>query len=277
MILMSPSLSIGKSPEERAEFLRKADILEVKTFATSIPEDWTDVEVEEARKFLDEHGMRVGEFSRYYKALGGYNLDEHELALQNYRRQLRHARIIGASCVGFGVLRGRGTPHMWSQETWEYTISVVAELVREAEAAGVDVAAHPHLMSPICSVERYKALLEAVGSPRLKILMDIVNLTEPHMVFRTTELINKIFDELGDAIITLHAKDVMISGGGKIVVHIDEAVPGAGFMDYATILRRLDALAHDVTVYVEHFPYPETVAGQQYIREVAREIGVNLN
>ena len=55
------------------------------------------------------------------------------------------------------------------------------------------------------------------------------------------------------------------------------AVPGEGTMDYHTMLRRLDALGHDVTVHAEHFPYPQTVQGQQYLRSVAREVGVELN
>ena len=70
------------------------------------------------------------------------------------------------------------------------------------------------------------------------------------------------------------------------VVHVDEAVPGAkeadhryesGVMDYATILQRLNELSHDVTLYVEHFGYEDTVAGQQYIRHVAREVSVTIH
>ena len=120
-------------------------------------------------------------------------------------------------------------------------------------------------------------MLDTVASPRLKILMDPVNLVHPHMAYRTTELVDEIFDGLGADIVGLHAKDVAVSGGGKIVSHVGEAVPGEGTMDYHTMLRRLDALGHDVTVHAEHFPYPQTVQGQQYLRSVAREVGVELN
>jgi sugar phosphate isomerase/epimerase len=112
------------------------------------------------------------------------------------------------------------------------------------------------------------------------------------MFYRTTELVNQIFDELGDKITALHAKDLSMSAvrqnesGYLSVVHVDEAVPGAretvhhfdsGLMDYATILRRLDELEHDVTMYVEHFSYEDTISGQQYIRHVARETGVTIH
>jgi len=104
--------------------------------------------------------------------------------------------------------------------------------------------------------------------------------------------VNQIFDELGDKITALHAKDLSMSAVGQnengylSMVHMDEVVPGAretehrfdsGLMDYATILKRLDQLDHDVTVHVEHFAYDKTITGQQFIRHVARETGVSIH
>jgi sugar phosphate isomerase/epimerase len=283
MVLMCPPLRLGKTSGERAEFLRRAGLMEVKTFSTATPADWRDQEVEEAGAFLDTHCLRVGEFSGFHGGFGSASREDHQAALQHYRRQLRHAHILKAHCVGFSIVCDRCTPQMWSEETWGRCIAAVKELAEEAERVGMDVAAHPHIMSPLCSVERLRALLEAVASPRLKVLMDPVNLTWPHRFYRTTELVNQIFDELGHAIVALHAKDVTMSavkrvGGAHLsVVHLDEAVPGAGSMDYGTILRRLNTLGHDVTVQVEHFSPEETVVGQQYIRYVAREAGIVLH
>ena len=44
-------------------------------------------------------------------------------------------------------------------------------------------------------------------------------------------------------------------------------------MDYATVLRRLEGLNHDITVNVEHFAYEDMMDGQEYIRGVARKGG----
>jgi sugar phosphate isomerase/epimerase len=282
MILMSPPLRVEKTAAERETFLRKVGVMDVKTVSTATPADWSDEDVAEAKQFLDAHGIRVGEFSAFHRGFGSADGAEYRSAIEHYRGQLRHARIIGAHCVGFAIICDRDTPQMWSEATWQRCIAAVAELTPFAEQAGVDIAAHPHIMSPLCSVERYKELLEAVSSPRLKVLIDPVNLTSPQMFYKTTELVNHIFDELGDVITALHAKDITMSSvqrnGGQYlsVVHLDEAVPGTGVMDYATILRRLNRLAHDVTLHVEHFSEPETIVGQQYIRYVAREIGVTL-
>ncbi len=289
MILMSPPLGeylrVGEDGESaREELLRKADLMEVDAFSIkSLPADWSDDDAREARAFLDDNDLRVGEFTGFYKGtrpwggLGGYDVEDHEYTIDLYRRQLRHAAILGAHFVGFGLLVGRGTPRMWDDDVWAQCLNGVRELAAMAEEAGIDVAGHPHLQSPLYSVARYVQMLDSVPSPRLKILIDPVNMVTPEMVYRTGELVDEIFDNLGDYVVGLHAKDVTMSGGGKIVAHLDEAVPGAGTMDYATILRRLDALDHDVTLFPEHFPFAETVQGQQYIRSVARKIGVTLN
>ena len=145
-------------------------------------------------------------------------------------------------------------------------------IIHTPEPGGLD----PHYMSPLFSIERVEDLLASVPSARLKVLIDIVNLTSPEMVYRTTELVNNVFDRLGDRIVGLHAKDVTMSGGGNTIVHVDEAVPGTGLMDLATVLRRLDALGRDVTLQVEHLGYEDTLQGAGHIQKLAREAGIAL-
>ncbi len=283
MILMSPPLRPGRTKEERAEFIRKVTTMNVKTVSFATSSDWTDKDVEEAKRFLDDYGIKSGEFSGFYKGasygggLGAHDEEDHKAAIEHYSRQMRHAKILGSHCVGFSTYVGRGTPAMWTQETWARTVGAVEDLTKVAEKVGVTIAGHPHIMSPLNSVERYSELLQAIDSPNLKILMDPVNLTWPHLVYQTTDLVNKIFDDLGETIVALHAKDVVLTGKGKDIAHVDEAVPGTGSMDYRTILERLDALNHDVTLHVEHFTFAETVQGQQYIRHIAGESDITLN
>ncbi len=281
MIVFSPPIALPRSGEERRRFLRSADAFQSSAVSASTDASWTDAEVEATRRFLDDSGIRVGEFSAFHFGFDHQDAAERNAAQEHYARQLRHGAMLGAHCVGFSTYGDRGKPEMWSEATWERCIEAVARLVEQAERAGVDAAAHPHAMAPLRSVERYREMLDRIASPRLKALIDIVNLTWPQRVFDTTALVNEVFDELGGDIVALHAKDVTISGGSGVsaakgmgVIHVDEAVPGTGFMDFDAIVRRLDALDHDVTVHVEHFGYEDTLAGQLHIRRVAEKAGV---
>ncbi|MBM3935138.1 MAG: sugar phosphate isomerase/epimerase [SAR202 cluster bacterium] len=277
-------LQVGPDKEtERAELLRKAATMAVDTITIkSVPADWTDNHCREARAFLDANGLRVGEFTGFVKGkgsaggLGAWDQEDYDNTLEIYRRQLRQAKLLGAHFVGFALLVGIRTPAMWSNETWERCLKAIGELVQEAEKVGIDVGAHPHVMTPIHSVDRYKDMLDRIPSPRLKVLIDPVNMVWPHLIYQTDRLLNDIFDALGEQIIGVHAKDVVISGGGKVITHVDEAVPGQGNMDYFTMARRLGALKQDVTVHAEHFPYAETIQGQEYIRSVGRQVGVEI-
>ena len=281
MIVLSPPVTLPRTDEEREQFLAKTGAFGSTTVSSSTRPDWTDDDVEAVRRFLDDNGIRVGEFSAFHYGFDHEDAAERDAAQEHYARLLRHGNMLDAHCVGFSTYGDRGKPGMWTEATWERCLDSVARLAEQAERAGMDVAAHPHAMAPLCSVERYREMLDRVGSPRLKVLIDIVNLTWPQRVFDTTALVDEVFDELGGDIAALHAKDVIISGGSGVsaakglgVIHVDEAVPGTGFMDFDAIVRRLDMLDHDVTVHVEHFEYEDTLEGQQHIRDIAERTGV---
>ena len=138
-------------------------------------------------------------------------------------------------------------------------------------------------MGPLSSVERLARLLREVGSPRVKVLIDPVNLVTADSYYDTTALLDTIFDALGERIVSAHAKDVAISGlrrnehGMLSVCHLDEVVPGKGNLDYATFLRRLHALGRDVIVHAEHLgSQDEQIVALHHIRSVAREQGIPL-
>ena len=157
-----------------------------------------------------------------------------------------------------------------SEDTWRRCIDAVGNLAVEAEAAEIDIAAHPHVMGPLCSVARYKELIGRGWFTPPEDTNGPVNLTWPQMVYDTTPLVNEIFDEVGEYVVALHAKDVIMSGGSGVraakglgVIHMDEAVPGTGYMDYRTLLKRMDPIDHDVTLHVEHFGFEDTIEGQK--------------
>ena len=295
MLRMSPPLGdllrLGDDgAESRALLVKRAAVMDVDTVSVKAFPEWTDDEAREAKRWLDDNGLRIGEVVPFYQGrrLGFDDPGLHRAALASYENQMRVGAIVGAHCIGFGWGKEFGwpSPDIWSERTWSQRVAAVAELANAAQREGIDVAAHPLYFSPLKSVERCNELIEAVSSPRLKILLDLVNMCEPHMYYSTTGLVNYAFDGLGAHVASMHAKDVKISGGGigggaraekgNPIVHIDEAVPGTGSMDYETIMQRLGELPQDITIHVEHFDYEDTIVGQQYIRSIARKVGVQI-
>ena len=295
MLRMSPPLGdllrlCDDGAESRALLVKRAAVMDVDTVSVKAFPEWTDDEAREAKRWLDDNGLRIGEVVPFYQGrhLGFDDPGLHRAALESYENQMRVGAIVGAHCIGFGWGKEFGwpSPDIWSERTWSQRVAAVAELANAAQREGIDVAAHPLYFSPLKSVERCNELIEAVSSPRLKILLDLVNMCEPHMYSSTTGLVNYAFDRLGRHVASVHAKDVKIAGGGigggaraekgNPIVHIDEAVPGTGSMDYETIMKRLGELLQDVTIHVEHFDYEDTIVGQQYIRSIARKVGVQI-
>ena len=133
------------------------------------------------------------------------------------------------------------------------------------------------------SVEQIKRLLQEVRSPWLKVLLDPVNLVTLDTYYDTGTLINHMFDTIGEHIVSVHAKDCVLSGlqpndqGLLTVCRLDEAVPGRGNLDYATLLRRISLLKHDVILHLEHLPSINAmVVASHNIRHIAHKQGIRL-
>lgn len=98
MILLSPPLGeflvVGPEGEaDRKELLKRASTMEVTTITVlRVRPDYDDADVSELRRFLDDNGLSVGEFTGFYKGtrpwggLGGYDRDDHRHTLELYER-----------------------------------------------------------------------------------------------------------------------------------------------------------------------------------------------
>ena len=282
-------LSVEQSELERLSEL--VDMLGTRTLRAGVNLNWTEKQVEGIRKFLDEREIRVGEVPGLFRSLSHPDRHIREAAIAQYKKKIRLVHILGAHCTGFAP--GTCNPpdsrvglhkDNWSEETWQCFIRSTTEIAREAEAYGVTLAAHPMITGPLCSVERMRRLVDEVGSPKVKILLDPVNITSIEAYFDMTGFLNRIFDVLGDDIVAMHAKDVEIYSESDFgapwrqsIFHIDEALPGKGLLDYDTILRRLDGLSGDPILIIEHIKNDdETILAKHYIEHIARKNGIRL-
>lgn len=273
------------------KFAELVDILGTRTVGISVNVNWTEKQVETIRQFLDDRQIRVGEAAWFYPGLVHRDSQIRNTAIAQYKKKIRYASILGAHGTGFAP--GTCNPpdsNLWlhkdnrSEETWQRFIQSTRELAKVAESCEVTLAAHPQITSPLCSIERMRRLVDEADSSRVKILLDPVNITTIDAYFNMAGFINQIFDELGDYIVALHAKDVTIysvSDWGapwrQSIFHVNEEQIGKGILDYDTVLRRLDGLSGDPLLIIEHVKNDdETILAKHYFEYIARKNGMKL-
>lgn len=173
---------------------------------------------------------------------------------------------------------GPWTPHRDNHrpENAELLVETLRPLAAKAEAEGVILAMETHALSILDLPPKCRGIVEAVGSPNLRLILDAVNhFQSMHQVYNSSEWVNHIFDELGPLAPLAHIKDLKVSNG--LVLHIDQTVPGEGELDLALVLKRFDALYPEGYGLIEHLrpeQIPQAVAN---VRRIAAEAGVPIH
>ena len=129
---------------------------------------------------------------------------------------------------------------------------------------------HPH------SVESYEALLAAIDRECVAVHFDPVNLiNSPTRYFANADVVRHFVERLGPRIRSVHCKDIALAD--DLTVHLSEARPGTGGMDYPALLATLTDLDPDLPVMLEHLPNEtEYTAAAEHLRSVARKGGWTL-
>ncbi|MEM7625085.1 MAG: TIM barrel protein [Planctomycetota bacterium] len=126
------------------------------------------------------------------------------------------------------------------------------------------------------TADEYLRLIDAIDRPTFAVHLDPVNvIVSPAHAFDTGRVIHECFEKLGPHIVSAHAKDLVLGEG--FTVHLDEALPGRGTLDYAAYLRGLARLDPDTPLMLEHLETAEEYReAAEYIRGVAWAEGLDL-
>lgn len=202
-------------------------------------------------------------------------------ALDLCKRRLALADKVGARCC-VNISGSRGEP--WdgphpdnlTPETFDLIVETTRDIIDtvQPERAYFTLETMPWMYPD--STDSYVKLLEAIDRKQFAVHFDPVNLVcSPQRYYSTGELIREFCAKLGAHIKSCHAKDILLNT--KLTVHLDEARPGTGGLDYATYLRELDKLDPDLPLMLEHLPSREEYAlAAEHIRKVADGIGVEF-
>ena len=106
----------------------------------------------------------------------------------------------------------RGHPDNETPEAWADLLAAMEIAVGIADRHDVDVGIEPELANVINSAEKARRLIDEIGSPRLKIVLDPANLFEAETLDRQRDIVSSAIDRLADRIVMGHAKDRTFAG-----------------------------------------------------------------
>ena len=205
---------------------------------------------------------------------------ERQKALEKCQAQLYLAERIGARCC-VNISGSRGNP--WAGhhpqnltgETFDLIVATTRAIIDAVKPTRTFYALETMPWSYPDSADSYLRLIKAVDRKSLAAHLDPVNLvSSPQLYYSSGDLIRDCFKKLGPYIKSCHAKDITMSQ--KQNVHLDEIIPGQGNLDYRTYLQELNRL-DDVPLMLEHLRTPEEYRqAAEYIRSVARELGLSF-
>lgn len=179
---------------------------------------------------------------------GTYNMAHPDPAIR--AQGLGRLRVIAEACKAMGTSlvtlctgtrnpddQWGGHPDNGGADAWRDMRSEMEKAVGIADDHGLFLGIEPELANIVDSAANARRLLDGIGSPTLKIVLDPANLFEVATLAEQRRLVAEAVDLLGDRIVMAHAKDRTPSG--------DFATAGKGVIDFRHYLGRLRAAGFD--------------------------------
>lgn len=168
---------------------------------------------------------------------GTFNIIHPDIAQR--RAGLRRLGMLAGVCEQLGtsvITLSTGTrdpEDMWRRhpdndtpEAWRDMIASMREAVQSAEEHNVILAFEPEVSNVVDSAQKARRLLDEIGSPHLKVVMDGANLFHAGELPHMREILDEAFALLGKDIVIAHAKDLSRDG------EAGHEAAGTGLLDY---------------------------------------------
>jgi sugar phosphate isomerase/epimerase len=132
----------------------------------------------------------------------------------------------------------RGHPANSHPSAWTDLLAAMEQALFIAEEHGLWLAIEPETANVVDSPAKARRLLDELGSPRLKIIIDPANLFHAEDLPRQRAVLDAAFELLGPDIILAHAKDVRVVNG--TVHHVTAGTGELDYHHYLTLLRHIN-------------------------------------
>ena len=195
--------------------------------------------------------------------------DKRRAAIERLLRIVGACREAGTSVVAT-CTGSRHPESMWrhhpdnaSKETWQVLLATLEQVMPAAEAAGVTVAFEPEINNVARDAAKSRRLIDEVGSPNLKVVLDAANIFGTDDLPRMREILDEAFDLLGDHVAIAHGKDLDHGGDAG---HL---AAGTGKLDYAHYVALLSELSFDVPIILHGLSEEQVPASADMLRRHA--------
>ena len=191
------------------------------------------------------------------------------------------AARLGALCYlirpGSRNPAGPWTPHRENHTSEAYRLLVrsLREIARRTASLNVITVVETHVISILNTPAVCRRLVDSVRSAKLRLVMDYVNHFESiDQVHNDTQRLNHIFETIGALAPVCHVKDISVAN--RLVVHLDEAVPGLGELNLALALGLFHAHHPDGYALIEHLGPDQIPLAAANVRNIAKRAGIPI-
>ncbi|HVU14271.1 MAG TPA: sugar phosphate isomerase/epimerase [Phototrophicaceae bacterium] len=257
--------------EARAKAIAAFGITGVGAHVGGDPHEMSPERVRRLRDVLADQGIRIIQFWGWYPSIITPDERVRQTGVDHARRIVELGTHAGADMIGIRPTslspKGAWSPHRdnYTPEAEDRLVQSLAEIAQASEVHGLPLALECHVTTTLNTPQTVRRVIERTGSQWIKVNIDAVNFVGDFATaFNTTPMLHDLFDTLGEYAAAAHVKDVTV--GDDLVVHIDETVPGRGFMDFDTLLSEFEAYLPEGYAFIEHLPEAQIPEALAFVR-----------
>lgn len=193
------------------------------------------------RGAADQSGVRIVAVNGTFNMIHPDPLAR-ENGIRRFGELARHVKALGCDLVTL-CTGSRDPVNMWrwhednaGDSAWHDLMESMRRVLAIAEAHDLTLGLEPEASNCMNTAERCRRVLDAFGSPRLKVIMDVANLFQVGQAHRENArpVMRHAFDLLGGHIALAHGKDIREGEG----LHFTHA--GGGIVDFPCFKELLD-------------------------------------
>jgi sugar phosphate isomerase/epimerase len=200
---------------------------------------------------------------------GTYNMIHPDL--RQRQTGLQRLRVLASACKRMGtsvitLCTGTRDPeNMWrwhpentSPQAWKDLLNSMDAALQIAEEEDIILAFEPERANVINTAARGRALLDAMQSQHLKVIMDPANLIVSEHKQHMHHILDEAFELLGEYIVLAHAKDIGPDNTFRAA--------GSGILDYDYFLHHLKTAAVEVPLIIHGLSEEHVDDAVQFLR-----------